>query len=153
MSLTVHGLINMSPAPAIVSAGAAFPLQRSAPHAHPSGSGEEGGRGRVAFFIEVFSIMLGASRLFKCIGTPPHAVGYCWLYLSRPFCAVLTLILPKVEPLFCAVPVLPDLQAVLTLSVMPMMQNFLRKLLTVDLPALMVLPRRLEVAIPPSVTR
>lgn len=33
-----------------------------------------------------------------------------------------------------------------------MLQNFLRKLLTVDLPGLMVLPKRLEVAIPPSVT-
>jgi hypothetical protein len=32
------------------------------------------------------------------------------------------------------------------------LQSFLRKLLTVDLPALMVLPKRLEVNIPPSVT-
>ena len=31
-------------------------------------------------------------------------------------------------------------------------KGFLNKLLTVDLPALMVLPERLEVAIPPSVT-
>jgi hypothetical protein len=31
-------------------------------------------------------------------------------------------------------------------------QSFLRKLLTVDVPALMVLPKRLEIGIPPSVT-
>ncbi|EFJ51225.1 hypothetical protein VOLCADRAFT_88088 [Volvox carteri f. nagariensis] len=34
----------------------------------------------------------------------------------------------------------------------PVVQNYLRKLLTVDLPALMVLPQRLEINIPPSVT-
>lgn len=33
-----------------------------------------------------------------------------------------------------------------------MIQNFLRKLLTVDLPSLMVLPKRLEISIPPSIT-
>ena len=31
-------------------------------------------------------------------------------------------------------------------------QSFLRQLFTVDLPALMVLPKRLEINIPPSVT-
>lgn len=34
----------------------------------------------------------------------------------------------------------------------PVVQNVLRKLLTVDLPGLMVLPERLEINIPPSVT-
>ncbi|GLC46337.1 hypothetical protein PLESTM_001859400 [Pleodorina starrii] len=34
----------------------------------------------------------------------------------------------------------------------PVVQNYLRKLLTVDLPGLMVLPQRLEINIPPSVT-
>ncbi len=34
----------------------------------------------------------------------------------------------------------------------PVVQNYLRKLLTVDLPGLMVLPERLEINIPPSVT-
>lgn len=34
----------------------------------------------------------------------------------------------------------------------PVIQNFLKKLLTVDLPALMVLPKRLEINIPPSIT-
>lgn len=33
-----------------------------------------------------------------------------------------------------------------------MIQNFLRKLLTVDLPSLMVLPKRLEISVPPSIT-
>lgn len=32
------------------------------------------------------------------------------------------------------------------------MQNLLNRLLTVDLPALMVLPERLEISVPPSVT-
>lgn len=34
----------------------------------------------------------------------------------------------------------------------PVLQSFLNKLLTQDLPGLMVLPRRLEINIPPSVT-
>jgi hypothetical protein len=34
----------------------------------------------------------------------------------------------------------------------PVVQRFLRKLLTVDLPSLMVLPQRLEINLPPSVT-
>lgn len=34
----------------------------------------------------------------------------------------------------------------------PLLQNLLNRLLTVDLPGLMVLPQRLEISIPPSVT-
>ncbi|KAL6760842.1 hypothetical protein V8C86DRAFT_1006047 [Haematococcus lacustris] len=40
----------------------------------------------------------------------------------------------------------------LRLMRVPLLQNFLRKLLTVDLPGVMVLPERLEINIPPSVT-
>merc|ERR1712205_126283 len=33
----------------------------------------------------------------------------------------------------------------------PLLQNFLTKLLTIDLPSLVILPKRLEIVIPPSV--
>lgn len=40
----------------------------------------------------------------------------------------------------------------LPLMRIPVLQNFLRKLLTVELPGVMVLPQRLEINLPPSVT-
>lgn len=40
----------------------------------------------------------------------------------------------------------------LPLMRIPVVQRYLRKLLTVDLPSVMVLPQRLEINLPPSVT-
>jgi hypothetical protein len=40
----------------------------------------------------------------------------------------------------------------LPLMRIPVVQRYLRKLLTVDLPSIMVLPQRLEINLPPSVT-
>jgi Ca2+-dependent lipid-binding protein len=40
----------------------------------------------------------------------------------------------------------------LPLMRIPVLQRYLKKLLTVDLPSVMVLPQRLEVNLPPSVT-
>lgn len=56
-------------------------------------------------------------------------------------------------PALCDCPVQPLPRAKPALrNPWPPLQAFLTKLLTIDLPALMILPKRLEINIPPAVT-